>query len=260
MYRRLVVPNGYIYGLTLSNNATDPNNDIDIAAGVCRSFQDTFNMTLGSTLVKRLDAAWAVGTNQGGLFSGTKTLSTAYHVFLIRRTSDGTIDAGYDTSYTAANIPSGWVAYRRLGTVYTDASNNLVQFYQVGNYFWFKTPVANVNSVSQTTSFSTRTITAPPGKNTLVTIFARHVTGTTISTADNYLMIREVDSLNDVSGITIPSPGFWWAAQDESTLLGGPGIGFRQNVVANSSAQISTRMSEETANIFISTIGYWDDL
>ena len=37
-------------------------------------------------VVKRLDAAWAVGTNQGGLDTGAEGVSTWYHLWLIKRT------------------------------------------------------------------------------------------------------------------------------------------------------------------------------
>jgi len=129
---------GYINGLTLSNNGSDANNDIDIAVGIARDSSNTYTMYLNSSLTKRLDAAWAAGTNQGGLFSGSKTLSTWYHVFLIRKTSDGTIDAGFSTSITASDIPSGYVAYRRIGSVKTNASNNIYGFLQTGNYIRWK--------------------------------------------------------------------------------------------------------------------------
>ena len=116
-----------IYNGQLSNNITDVNNDIDIAAGFCYSSGFTFSMSWAA-MTKRLDASWSVGSNAGGLFSGTKAVSTTYHVFIIRKTSDGSIDAGFDTSVTALNKPTGYSAYRRLGSIMTNSSGNIVQF------------------------------------------------------------------------------------------------------------------------------------
>ena len=56
---------GHIDGLILSNNATDALHDIDIASGEATDDGQNVIMVLSSTLVKQLDAPWAVGTNQG---------------------------------------------------------------------------------------------------------------------------------------------------------------------------------------------------
>jgi len=71
-----------LVGLSLALNGTDPSNDIDIGSGVCRDGADTVDMILSSTLVKQLDAAWAVGTNQGGLDTGAKAANTSYYVWV----------------------------------------------------------------------------------------------------------------------------------------------------------------------------------
>src|SRR3972149_3936128 len=63
-------------------------------------------LNLTTALTKQIDAAWAVGTNQGGLFSGAVGNTTWYHVFLIRRSDTGVVEAGFDTSVTAANLPA----------------------------------------------------------------------------------------------------------------------------------------------------------
>lgn len=62
------LPRSYLAGLALANNASDPTNDIDIAVGEARDSTNAADITLASALVKRLDAAWAVGTNQGGMY------------------------------------------------------------------------------------------------------------------------------------------------------------------------------------------------
>src|SRR4029077_17826592 len=62
-------PRGYIVGLKISNNSADAVNDIDIAEGGCRDDSNSANILL-SAMTKRLDAAWAAGTNQGGRDTG----------------------------------------------------------------------------------------------------------------------------------------------------------------------------------------------
>ena len=118
--------------ITIANNATDANNDIDFSAGNAPLDDGSGQVLLSSIIVKRLDASWVAGTNQGGLFSGTKANSTKYYLFVI--TNDTINDAGFDISPTGANIPSGYKgAYR--GMVKTDSSGNILAFKQTKNKF-----------------------------------------------------------------------------------------------------------------------------
>lgn len=123
-----VVLSGYISGLVLSNNATDANNDIDISVGVCSDSTGTYLLRSPSIITKRLDAAWAVGTNAGGLDTGSEAASTWYHVWAIRKDSDGSVDALFSTSVSSPTMPSGYTYKRLLGSVYNDASSNIRAF------------------------------------------------------------------------------------------------------------------------------------
>lgn len=153
---------GFITGLTLSNG-TDANNDIDIAIGRCRDSADSTFMTLASTLTKQLDAAWAAGTNAGGLFSGTKANSTWYHVFLIRNPTTGVVDGGYSTSATAADRNAAYTQYRLLGAIYCDSGGNIKGFNQIGDLFNWKVIVSDKSWGSiGSTSRQLLTVICPP--------------------------------------------------------------------------------------------------
>lgn len=158
------LPTGYKFGLVLANNGAT---QIDISTGKARSAADNYDLVLAATMTKTLQAvgAWAAGTNQNGLFSGAKANSTWYHCFLIRKDADGSIDAGFDTSITAANKPAGYSNYRRIGSILTDASGNIRSFLQVGNKFIWTTPINDV-AVSSGPADNTPTlyvISTPPG-------------------------------------------------------------------------------------------------
>lgn len=153
---------GYIYGLTTSND-TDAAHDIAIAAGGCRDSSNTVNIILSSPTVKQIDASWAVGSGAGGLFSGTVGNNTWYYVFVIRKDSDGSIDAGFDTSITAANKPAGYTYYRRVGAVLTDGSANIIKFIQQnGNEFIWDVVVQSAYTNNPGTSRVLVTMAAPP--------------------------------------------------------------------------------------------------
>lgn len=143
------LPIGYIEGLTHEHDRADVTHDTKINVGKARSADDKVNLVLESALVKRIDANWAEGTAHGG-FPASLTLSsnTWYFVHLIGKT-DGTTDAVYDTSATAANAladavisAAGYVKYRRIGSVKTDGSHNIKAYYMslygMSRYFmWY---------------------------------------------------------------------------------------------------------------------------
>lgn len=110
---RMPLPAMYIQGLTYSNNVGDATNDIDIAAGQCRDATNTHNI-LVSALTKRLDAAWAVGTNQGGLDTGSIGNSD-YYIWAIKRSDTGVADALYSLSSTAPTMPTSYDIKRLIG-------------------------------------------------------------------------------------------------------------------------------------------------
>jgi hypothetical protein len=155
---------GHIHGLTLSNNVTDATNDIDIAAGEAASTEtDPVLMILASTLTKRLDAAWAVGTNQGGLDTGSIANNT-YHVWLIQRSDTGVVDALFSLSATSPTMPTNYDRKRRIGSILR-ASGTIRAFTQKDDKFVLSSGVENLN-VSAGVSDSLLTVTTPAGIKT----------------------------------------------------------------------------------------------
>jgi len=152
---------GHINGLTLSNNVTDATNDIDIAAGEAASAEtNPVLMVLASALTKRLDAAWAVGTNQGGLDTGS-IADTTYHVWLIQRSDTGVVDALFSASATSPTMPADYDRKACIGSVIRK-SGALVPFIQLGNIFTINA-VNDISATNPGTSAVTRAITAPVG-------------------------------------------------------------------------------------------------
>ena len=98
---------GFLFGCTLSNAATDLVNDITIAAGKARDATDAVNLILAIGLTKRLDANWAVGDAQGGLDTGS-IANTTYHVWLIKRSDTGVVDALFSASATTPTMPANY--------------------------------------------------------------------------------------------------------------------------------------------------------
>jgi hypothetical protein len=111
-------------------------------------------------MTKQIDAAWSAGTNAGGRV-GAALSAGWYHVFVIAK-ADGTCDAMFDTSLTAANIPATYVYFRRIRSVYyidtTDKIQAFVEF--PDGWTMWKTQVSASASVDAwSTSVTLRTPT-----------------------------------------------------------------------------------------------------
>lgn len=155
---------GYIDGLATSNDAGDTEHDIRIEVG---AFADSLDsnaeiLVLVAALIKRIDAAWAEGSGNGGMATGSVAADDEYNLILIRENATGDIDLIFDVSATGANAPSGWVAVRRIGSVFTDGSSNIHGYAQDGNLFRFDDPIEDVSDTGGTLGvFSSASLTVP---------------------------------------------------------------------------------------------------
>lgn len=137
---------GYLFGLTLSNNGSDPVNDINIAIGHAASDAVLpILMTLSSPLGKRLDAPWVAGgtpaSANGGLDTGAITDAT-YHVWLIQRSDTGVVDALFSLSATSPTMPASYDRKRRIGAIIR-SGGTILGFTQTGNNFELSTYVVD---------------------------------------------------------------------------------------------------------------------
>lgn len=155
-----VLPRGHIWGLTLSN-AADTANDITVAVGECRDENGNHDMKLATAITKRLDAAWAVGDNAGGLNTGAEAVSTWYEVHLIKRLDTGVVDVMFTTTANRATLPTNYTVQRRIGWIRNDAASAILQFTQVEDYFTWATQVNDV-AASATATAAAVALTAPP--------------------------------------------------------------------------------------------------
>ncbi|HYC64022.1 MAG TPA: hypothetical protein VEC14_04755, partial [Reyranellaceae bacterium] len=96
-------------GLAAARDAGDLSNDITIQPGAMTASSAGQLLRLSSALTKRIDAAFAVGSGNGGFGTGiVLTNGQWYDLNLIRRDSDGAIDAYFDEAGSTAHKPAGW--------------------------------------------------------------------------------------------------------------------------------------------------------
>jgi hypothetical protein len=139
----------YLGGLTLSNDVTSPNTVLDIATGTACSDDNTTMMALSTVITKNCNAAWAVGSGNGGLDTGsTLAASIWYHVFLIERIDTGVVDVLISTSATAPTLPTSYTRKRRIGSIFADTSAHILAFTQLGDQFLWTVPILSIGGTS----------------------------------------------------------------------------------------------------------------
>lgn len=246
-----MLPAGHLFGFTLSNNGSDATNDIDIAIGECVSddvtASDRVRMALTSAITKRLDAAWAVGTNNGGLDTGA-IANTTYHLWVIQRTDTGVVDVLFSTSATSPTMPTNYTKKRRIGAILRESAA-IVGFVQDGNYFRRKSGAFDVNANNPGTSAVTRTLSVPTG----IQVYAQ-VNGQAEAGGSPVICYLSDLATNDdaptgggaplgTSGSEGSNSGFFWLS-----------------VRTNTSGQIRSRVSfsDASTDVRIATMGWID--
>ena len=251
-------PRGHLSGLTLSNG-TDADHDIDIAVGEAKDSGNTTDLSLSAIMTKQIDATWALGTNAGGMASGvTLSADTWYHVYLVELDAGGT-DAGFDTSTTAANLvaTSGIAsAYRRIGSVLTDGSSDIISFIQFGDEFIWSTQINNVNGSGLGTSRVLQTVTSPLG------VQCRAILGLVGVVAGSNSQVVITLTNPDVDDATPANSNANNAGENSSDANGTWAAG-THIVLTNTSSQVAFRQHYNTAaggsiTTYINTNGYYD--
>lgn len=234
---------GYLVGLGLSNNGSDATNDIDLAVGA--AIDDTYAkfIKLASALTKRLDAAWAVGTNQGGLDTGS-IANTTYHVWLIKRSDTGVVDVLFSTSASSPTMPASYDYKRRIGSIMRE-SGAIVAFVQSGDHFWRQVPSLDVDTTNPGTSAVTATLKTPVGIASIAIVAAASTNAGLSNVTGLITSLSQTDS--------VPSTSLFNFGTDDTS-----GSGYHSpsniHVLTNTSSQIRYRMTSSGASTVIRII------
>lgn len=142
---------GYLHGTEIFINGCGMSrNDVNsvlISQGNCSVNGPGIDYYLAHNtgITKYINSNWSEDSGNGGFPSAlTLTADTWYHVFILYNSSNGDVDAGFDTSTAATNLlsdASDFDSYRRIGSVYyyNDGASDIIRdFYQKGNYFYWK--------------------------------------------------------------------------------------------------------------------------
>jgi len=239
----------FIGGCTLS--ATGANTTISNTA--CTTNADDNSTLMKAAAFTKTTAAWAVGSGNGCLDTGSVATNTWYAIFQIERTDTQVVDyvctvetAGVTPSPT---MPTNYTKKRYIGSFLTDATPNIRKFQQAVDMFMYDAPFqTDINQSNPGTSAVSVTLTTPRG----IVVEAINTLYCSNNTTNPQILVSSLGVADTAPGTTLQSVECVLAATTHS-----------QNVVrtlTNTSAQIRIRWSSSGAadTLVGSTIGYRD--
>lgn len=167
-------PTGYIYGFNPSLNATDALRDLDVSAGYCHAANTAREIRLNAAITgKQTDAAWAAGSNAGGMDTGTSPVSNNLYIYAIRGNQVAP-DIIFSTSVSAPTLTNapGYTSYRLIGAVRTDASRNIIPFTMIDGVYYFTTPDFVTQTIGTTAATISLLVPTHPALEVLVDVAA----------------------------------------------------------------------------------------
>lgn len=248
------LPRSYLAGLGLSNDSGDLTNDIGVAVGECQDSTNVEEIILASALVKQLDNAWAVGTNQGMRDTGAISNAT-WHIFVIKRTDTDVVDVLASLSPTAPTMPTNYTLFRRIGSIIRSAGA-ILAFTQYGEWFQLNTPVEDYDATNPGTAAVTVTHTVPTGIAVDV-VFNAALADTT--SGDNTLLFFDGALTHPGAASTAT------ATSGQLTLRGAAGgvwVSGQLRIRSDTAAGTKFRLeaSDATRRVHVATQGWWDRL
>lgn len=117
---------GYHSGLQIRTSDTNPNYQIEIMKGAVVQTDD-----LSDSIVTSADLTLDItASGANGLDAGLEAADTWYFIWLIKKSSDGTVASLLSTSDTAPTMPSGYDLKRLVGAVRNNSSSHFLRFFQ----------------------------------------------------------------------------------------------------------------------------------
>lgn len=242
-----------IAGLTYANSVADATNDIDIALGSASDSGNADILTLSTGITKQLDAAWAVGTNAGGLDTGSIGNSD-YYIHLIKRVDTGVVDVLFSLSSTAPTMPTNYTLRRLIGW-FKRVGATIVLFHTYEAHggaldFAWDAPTLDVN-LSNTLTTSRRTDALKVPLNFSVLAFVNMVFYEASGQTRNYVVCPDV---TDVAPSTVATPLATAQTGDDA----GAGARFgKYEIRTSSTGTIAARSDVATVDTYqVVTLGF----
>lgn len=199
-----------------------------------------------STVVEISAGSWAAGESTSAATAHLIVDNDTYHCFAIL--SGRTVDFGFDTSLTAANLlsVSGYGYYRRIGSIMTDGSSNLIQFYQHGDMFALDLAADGYPEAATTNGTKTITLAGLPAGISV----GADISAVLDDASTSFSVFRD----GNISVVAAPdSSDYDILNKSGSTVNSWSGI-----LWTNTSSQIKFHVSQDADTLHIQTRGWID--
>jgi hypothetical protein len=250
------VLNRYIAGYTLANDGTNPTTTLGIGDGQAADSTNAAYITRATAMTKLIKtqggttcvATWVAGTGNCGMIAAVAN-DTWYHVFAIL--NGGNADVYFDTSITAANKPAGTTAFRRIGSILTDGSGNIIPFIQKGDEFYWNPPLVALNA-----SAAAAATTIPVVLKVPLGLSVRSIT-----TVESVSTSNSIAYLVWYPGVTTSiGPGLTTNLNVSSDATVDLAIGNGWNYIWTDITQHINFRSNQAVSVYMFTIGWIDPL
>ena len=205
----------------------------------------SYQITASTTT--QIDVATASFTADAASTSAIHTvkINTWYHVWFIHRSDTGVIDILFSESATSPTLPTNYDRTRRIGSVLTDSSANILAFSQFGDEFLWVNPIIDFSGTIGATA-ETKTLSVPTGLKVNAKLNLTCSKGSSDSA-------RAYVSSFDVSD-QVPSGSLVSVLEATSS----DGSSAPITVRTNTSAQVRTRAAVAATSFGIATLGWID--
>lgn len=229
---------GYLYGLTLSNDATTPATVLDIAAGEAASSNaGPTILSLATAFTKKLNTAWAAGTGNGALATGS-TFGVVLHIYII---GGPTVTTDILASNANLTLPTGYTLFRRIGSVIIQSGTTILAFLQTNDDFYLASPASDFSGSQSTATLTS--ITVPSG----IRVLGYFSISSSSTTNNSVITIADGTNSNISVGVS----------QGTGGASGGSGSAPAQQYT-NTSAQIYVQTGGSSPTGSVTTLG-WND-
>lgn len=233
----------YIWGRLYSNGPGDTVNDITITTGGGPSDDASYYITCAA-ITKRSDAAWAVGTGNGWLDTGS-IADGDYYMWDIARSDTNATDSLLSLSATSPTMPTNYDKKNRIGWI-KRAGGTILQFHLYetaggGVEFKYDAPILDVDLTNTLTTTRRTDVLSVPQDFSTVAIVRAYIND---ASAQAIAVITCPDE-TDAAPSTSVSPG--------ANIISGSGVtyGNRELMIRTSAAgRIAARATLATVDTY----------
>lgn len=239
----------YGSGCTLSRSAATT-----VAIAACATADDTTFIVMPSSgrqaaYTKTL-SAWAVGTGNGCLDTGSLGTTKFIYLYQIQRSDTGVVDDLCTITFGSPTMPTSYDRKRFIGSVPMDGAGNILAFTQVRNRVILSAPIVELNNtaLSANTAVTLTLVGVPIGYKVLGQFRATMSPGG----GANSIMYSAMDAADTASTN---------GAATIHTSTSGLILSAAFDLMTNTSGQIRQRIQLATAtNNWLNTAGWMDPL